>query len=75
MEDKKKPDQSKDQKLKIQSSDSFHNLEFELSESQREALIECVKKTGKISLRLNPKNISRLPGRGLLDDVDGELID
>lgn len=74
MEDKKKPS-ANDDKLRVRSSDSFHNLEFELTDSQREALIECVKKTGKISLRLNPKNISKLPGRGLLDDVDGELID
>ena len=66
---------SDEDRIKVRSSDSFHNIDFELSPDQTEALIECGKKRVKISLRLNKTTISRLPGRGLLDDVDGELID
>jgi hypothetical protein len=50
-------------------------FEFELDEEQQKALLECIKRTGKVTLNLRSSGTSKLPGRGLLDDVDGELID
>lgn len=50
-------------------------FEFELDDEQRSAVVDCIRRTGKLSLRLTRTGVSRLPGRGLLDDVDGELID
>ena len=75
MADKSGSNPSEEGRLKVSSSQKFYNIDFELSEEQGKALMECLKKNGKISLRLNRKGISQLPGRGLLDDVDGELID
>lgn len=51
------------------------SLDFELDERQQKAVADCIRRTGKLTLRLSRVGTSRLPGRGLLDDVDGELID
>ncbi len=50
-------------------------LTFELNEQQREAVIECIRKTGKLSVNLRNVGVSKLPGLGLSGDVEGELID
>lgn len=50
-------------------------FEFELDQEQRSAVVDCIRRSGKLTLRLTRVGVSRLPGRGLLDDVDGELID
>jgi hypothetical protein len=50
-------------------------FEFEFDEEQRSAVADCIRRSGKLTLRLTRVGVSRLPGRGLLDDVDGELID
>lgn len=72
MAPKKKPSA---RRLKVKSKEQFYSIDFEIGPEQTKALLECIRKNGKISLRLNSKTTSKLPGRGMLDDVDGELID
>lgn len=62
-------------RTKVKASSGAYAVEFELTEAQQKAIAECIQKTGKLTLNLRSAGVSKLPGRGLLDDVDGELID
>ncbi len=64
-----------DERTEVQSSAKELSLEFELDEMQQKTVMECIRKTGKISIKLGTPSVSKLPGRGQLDDTDGKLID
>ena len=61
------------ERTKVQSS--AKGFTFELNEEQRKAVIECIQTTGKLSINLRNVGVTRLPGGGLADDTEGELID
>jgi len=65
---------SKDE-IGVAASSVQSHFEFELDEATRKEIIQCIEKTGKISLQLQSAGISKLPGRGALNDVEGKLID
>lgn len=62
-----------DSRVRVPTSEK--GLEFALDAEQQKAVTDCIRRSGKLTLRLTRVGDSRLPGRGLLDDVDGELID
>jgi hypothetical protein len=62
-------------RTKVQASAGALTIDFELDKEQQKAVAECLARTGKLTLNLRKAGVSKLPGRGLLDDVDGELID
>lgn len=57
------------------STDSHLEVNFELDEETQKEIIDCIRRTGKVSLQLRSAGVSKLPGRGTLDDVEGKLID
>jgi len=65
----------KDDRERTKVPSSSKGFTFELTEEQRKAVIECIRETGKLSVNLRHVGVTRLPGVGLSDDVEGELID
>ena len=63
------------ERTEVKSSLKEVSLEFELDEEQQKAVMDCIRKSGKISIKLGSPRVSKLPGRGLLDDTEGKLID
>jgi hypothetical protein len=63
------------ERTSVGSTDTHLNVEFDLDEKTQKAIIECIQRTGKVSLQLRPVGASQLPGRGLLEGVEGKLID
>lgn len=63
------------ERTEVRSSESEVSFDFELDEEQQKAVIDCIRKHGKVSIKLGRPSISKLPGRGLLDDTEGKLID
>jgi hypothetical protein len=63
------------QRASAGQTDAHLNVEFDLDEKTQKEIIECIQRTGKVSLQLRPVGASQLPGRGLLDGVEGKLID
>jgi hypothetical protein len=59
----------------VNSTETELSFDFELDEEQQKAVIDCIRKNGKVSIKLGSPSISKLPGRGLLDDTEGKLID
>ncbi len=70
MATEKSPDRTE-----VKSSTAEISFEFEIDEEQQKAVIDCIRKSGKVSIVLGKPSISKLPGRGLLDDTEGKLID
>jgi hypothetical protein len=66
---------SKEDRERTKVPSTSKGFTFELSEEQRKAVIECIRETGKLSVNLRNVGVSKLPGLGLSDDVEGELID
>ena len=62
-------------RTQVTSSNREISFDFDLDEEQKKAVIECIRTAGKVSIKLGPAKISKLPGRGLLDDTEGKLID
>ena len=62
-------------KAQIKASSIHSQVEFTLTEEQKEAVIECIKRTGKVTIQLRSAGTTQLPGRGVGIDFDGDLID
>ena len=70
-----KNENNEHERASAKMADAHLNVQFDLDEETQKAIIECIQRTGKVSMQLRPVGTSHLPGRGLLDGLEGVIID